>query len=306
MIPRRTLAMTAVTLADIPTLTVLYRTGRLEPPKAQMLPPTKSHTDRISVYRGDITKLAVDAIVNAANGRLLGGGGVDGAIHRAAGHGLYDDCKTLGGCATGSAKITGGHRLPCRKVIHAVGPVYDDDDPDESRALLKGCYATSLGLAATNGCRSIAFSCISTGIYGYPSRDAAPVACEAAKEFLLSKDGDELDRIIFVTFEMKDVRAYNDALPMFFPPETGTTSENAEDAEAAEAVDAAETEEAKAVAAELPDVPKGDPKELEDDDKISQVDDKTSEENAVAAALPDVPKGDPKRPEDDGGAPVDK
>jgi O-acetyl-ADP-ribose deacetylase (regulator of RNase III) len=200
----------------IPTISLLYRLKKLLPAEGdthQLPEPSQSLNDKIGIIRGDITKLRVDAIVNAANKRLLGGGGVDGAIHRAAGPELLKECRTLGGCETGSAKITKAYELPCKNVIHAVGPVYDSSEKKESAQLLAGCYTTSLKLAVENECKSIAFSSVSTGIYGYPSLAAASVALKAVREFLGGESGDQLDKVVFCTFEMKDVNAYNKLIP---------------------------------------------------------------------------------------------
>jgi O-acetyl-ADP-ribose deacetylase (regulator of RNase III) len=162
---------------------------------------------RLRALQADITTLALDAIVNAANSSLLGGGGVDGAIHRAAGPELVAECRLLHGCKTGDAKLTRGYRLPARFVIHTVGPVWQDGGHGEPD-LLASCYRRCLQLAAANGIRTIAFPAISTGIYGYPKAAAARVAVDTVRN-----SGADLDEVVFCCFSVDDLHTYRDLLP---------------------------------------------------------------------------------------------
>lgn len=165
----------------------------------------------MKIFQGDITTLEVDAIVNAANNSLLGGGGVDGAIHRAAGPGLLAECVTLGGCNTGEAKITGGYDLPSKHVIHTVGPVWDGGRANED-ALLADCYRNSLKLGEENGLRMVAFPAISTGVFGFPKERATRIAVREVRAFLDQDVG--VDQVIFVCFSERDFGIYQRVLHM--------------------------------------------------------------------------------------------
>ena len=169
---------------------------------------------RIEVVKDDITAIAIDAIANAANEGLWGGGGVDGAIHRAAGPSLAEECRQIrerdGGCPTGRAVATGAGRLPCRRVIHTVGPVWSGGGRGEAE-LLASCYRESLEIAKREGLRGLAFPNISTGVYGFPKREAAEIAQRTVREWLERNEG--VDRVVFVCYDEENFRLYKDAVP---------------------------------------------------------------------------------------------
>lgn len=222
-----------IPLSDIPTISQLYSSASLVAVSNNQtsFTPSAVLNSKVALIRTSITDLEVTSIVNAANSSLLGGGGVvraaprcnrdltdflqDGAIHAAAGPDLLEECRALGGCETGSAKITSAYELPSKYVIHAVGPIYRRERRKREglqAELLASCYNTSLELAAEKG-GSIAFSCLSTGVYGYPSDEAAEIACKTVRTFLDSERGQALDRVVFCCFLKKDEMQYNKFLP---------------------------------------------------------------------------------------------
>jgi O-acetyl-ADP-ribose deacetylase len=212
------MASNLVSVSEIPTISILYKLKRLDPALPPYIgKPSQTLNDTVAIIRNDITKLNVDCIVNAANESLLGGGGVDGAIHRAAGPDLVFECNRLNGCKTGNAKITSAYSLPCQKVIHTVGPIYRIEKAKgggQQEILLRSCYRRSLQLAVENGLKTIAFPAISTGVYGYPSNEAARVAIVEVRNFLEeSNNRGKLERVIFCNFERKDEEAYRQLIP---------------------------------------------------------------------------------------------
>uniref|UniRef100_A0A8C5XTJ1 Mono-ADP ribosylhydrolase 1 n=1 Tax=Microcebus murinus TaxID=30608 RepID=A0A8C5XTJ1_MICMU len=203
-----------VRLKKIPTWKETAKVAvKVEEPKYKK---DKQLNEKISLFRGDITKLEVDAIVNAANSSLLGGGGVDGCIHRAAGPLLTDECRTLQSCETGKAKITGGYKLPAKYVIHTVGPIAHGEPSASQAAELRGCYQSSLDLLLEHRLRSAAFPCISTGVFGYPNEAAAEVVLVTLREWL-EQHKDKVDRLIICVFLEKDENIYRHLLPHYFP-----------------------------------------------------------------------------------------
>ena len=276
-----TAKMALVPLSQIPTLTFLYKFNKLAPTSELKSSSTSKYNDKISLIRTDITKLEVDAIVNAANNSLLGGGGVDGAIHRAAGPQLLAECEELDGCETGDAKITGAYRLPSKKVIHAVGPVYSyTKRKGMHTTLLQSCYTKALDLANENDCKSIAFSALSTGVYGYPSDEAAETAIDAVKGWLEAdvERAEKMERVIFCSFMEKDEKAYEEYIPQFFPP---VIEAGSKDEDEAKGVDQEEERADKDdnPQLDLPDVPTKEPtEEGEPEAKKAKVEDETQTE----------------------------
>ncbi|CAK7205820.1 hypothetical protein SEUCBS139899_008599 [Sporothrix eucalyptigena] len=211
--------------------------------------PSADLNSKIVHWRGDLTRVKIDAIVNAANNSLLGGGGVDGAIHMAAGPDLLQECIFLKGCKTGDCKITKGYRLPAKYVLHTVGPFFRGDQADEAQANLVSCYRRCIEVAVENNVRSIAFCAVSTGIYGYPSAQASVDATMTVRTLLEDPQyAGKIDRVVFVTFVQADFDAYSTVLPLVFPPvreqahdDTNTNANETDAPDAAEATDAADT-----------------------------------------------------------------
>lgn len=213
--------MSEIEWNQIPTLKEVYEKGlfksrvsrKSNSQSSPQFPCNEKLNEKVSLIQTDITKLKVDAIVNAANESLLGGGGVDGAIHRAAGPGLRRECWDLDGCRTGDAKITKGYDLPAKHVIHTVGPI------GEKEGLLRSAYERSFQVMTENKIKSIAFSNISTGVYGYPRTPAGRVALETTRKWLEDHPNlEEVDRIIFCVFEDENKVVYEELLPLYFPP----------------------------------------------------------------------------------------
>ncbi|KAI5839314.1 hypothetical protein DFP73DRAFT_562267 [Morchella snyderi] len=206
---------------DIPTLPLLYHIKRISVNEKPLATPSATLNAKIGLIRTDITKLHLPngAIVNAANENLTPGGGVCGAIHSAAGPELTEECRRLNGCKTGYAKVTRAYRLPCRKLIHAVGPIYRlAKEINEHETNLSSCYTETLKLAIGNGLTAVAFCALSTGIYGYPSYEAAGTAISTVRSFLESEEGQKLELVIFCNFEKKDEDAYSELISIYFPP----------------------------------------------------------------------------------------
>ncbi|GJJ76135.1 O-acetyl-ADP-ribose deacetylase [Entomortierella parvispora] len=228
-----------VSIGDIPSLNEDYD-EMAQSLRDPLFPANERWSDRISLWAGDMTTLQTDAIVNAANTSLLGGGGIDGAIHNAAGSQLLQECRGLKGCETGKAKITKGYNLPAKHVIHTVGPIGEKPDA------LKSCYNSVLDIVRDNKLSTVAFCCISTGIYGYDNGRAARVALETVRKWLDEnhEDAMKIERIIFCVFLSKDDQIYRELLPLYFPKAKITSRSEQEKQEESESVVNAAKEDA--------------------------------------------------------------
>ncbi|XP_050981162.1 ADP-ribose glycohydrolase MACROD2 isoform X4 [Labeo rohita] len=255
-----------------------------------------SLADKVSLYKGDITILEVDAIVNAANSSLLGGGGVDGCIHRAAGHLLYEECHSLNGCDTGKAKITCGYDLPAKYVIHTVGPIARGNVGQTQKDDLEACYKNSLKLMKDNNLRSVAFPCISTGIYGFPNDPAAEIALETVRQWILDNQ-DEIDRVIFCVFLETDYDIYKGKMSKFFSPDNDDQTNEKDDSMGQENTEPKEGGEDD-----------GDPdkKGAKDDDKKIQQGAKDDDKKMPQGAKDDDKKIQQGAKDDDKSQPVEK
>ncbi|XP_075795218.1 ADP-ribose glycohydrolase MACROD1 isoform X2 [Pelodiscus sinensis] len=205
-----------ITLKDIDTWKKMAKNARLKQPEEAKFPKDNQLNEKISLVRRDITKLEMDAIVNAANSSLLGGGGVDGCIHRAAGELLKEECRSLSGCETGKAKLTCGYRLPAKYVIHTVGPIAQGEPSASQEKELENCYKNSLKVALENKLRTVAFPCLSTGVFGYPNDAAAEVVLRTLREWL-EVNKEKVDRLVICVFQEKDEEIYKEKLPFYFP-----------------------------------------------------------------------------------------
>ncbi|TYJ56255.1 hypothetical protein B9479_003100 [Cryptococcus floricola] len=234
-----------VTLKQLPTLQAQYDAGDLPALPEEGVPKylfDKRLNERVTIWRGDITVLESDMIVNAANGSLLGGGGVDGAIHRAAGHKLLDECRTLNGAETGETKFTSAYDLPSKKIAHTVGPIYSS--AERSAPLLASCYRSSLEGCRQYGGGSIGFSSISTGVYGYPIKDATHIALETTRKFL--EQDDTVTNVIYVVFSKRDESIYHELVPIYFPGSDSTSSSSTEPTKASGENESSKVKEASA------------------------------------------------------------
>ncbi|XP_050981169.1 ADP-ribose glycohydrolase MACROD2 isoform X10 [Labeo rohita] len=267
-----------------------------------------SLADKVSLYKGDITILEVDAIVNAANSSLLGGGGVDGCIHRAAGHLLYEECHSLNGCDTGKAKITCGYDLPAKYVIHTVGPIARGNVGQTQKDDLEACYKNSLKLMKDNNLRSVAFPCISTGIYGFPNDPAAEIALETVRQWILDNQ-DEIDRVIFCVFLETDYDIYKGKMSKFFSPDNDDQTNEKDDSMGQENTEPKEggEDDGDPDKKGAKDDDKSQPVEKEDDKK-SQPDEKPDEEmmSQQEESTEDVPMESQKLDESSGGEPMEE
>ncbi|PWN43438.1 A1pp-domain-containing protein [Ceraceosorus guamensis] len=208
----------SVALQSIPTLSSLFKSGRATISRSiTSASPSAASASKIRLYQGDITTLEVDSIVNAANHSLLGGGGVDGAIHRRAGEELLKECRGLNGCDTGDAKVTKAYDLPAMHIVHTVGPVFSKKNPEKSAKELRSAYRRSLEEASKlTDVKSIAFPSISTGVYGYPVEEATHIALSTVASYLNDSDDSQLQNVVFCTFSAEDYDVYLRLAPEHF------------------------------------------------------------------------------------------